>query len=141
MNGRGLLIFFAGLLFGVGLAVSGMTDPARVVGFLDVTGNWDSSLIAVMGGAVGTLSLSLLAWRKWKGSEGWFGATLPARDDDPIDRRLVAGAAIFGAGWGLSGFCPGPGIAGLAALRVDAAILVGAMAVGMLLARVLARAD
>ena len=141
MNARNLLLFAAGLLFGVGLAISGMTDPQRVVGFLDIAGNWDYSLAFVMGGAVTTLGLSLIAWRKFVGDTGWFGTRLPARDPDPIDRRLVFGAAIFGAGWGLGGFCPGPAIANLAALRLDALLFVAAMAVGMILARVVARAD
>jgi uncharacterized protein len=141
MNPRGLLIFFAGLLFGGGLAVSGMTDPARIIGFLDVTGKWDPSLLGVMGGAVGTLGLSLLAYRKWVGPQGWFGTTLPAQNKDPVDRRLVIGSAIFGVGWGLGGFCPGPGIANLAALRLDAVVFVVAMAVGVVLARVLAKVD
>ncbi|MBC7365227.1 MAG: YeeE/YedE family protein [Undibacterium sp.] len=141
MRTRNLVLFAAGILFGLGLAVSGMTDPARVTGFLDVTGNWDSSLIFVMGGAVATLGLGLLAWRKWVGAAGWFGTKLPPRDTDPVDRRLVPGAAIFGVGWGLGGFCPGPAIANLAALRLDALWFVAAMAVGMLLARVLVRAD
>ncbi len=142
MNARRfLLLFVAGVLFGVGLAVSGMTDPTRVVGFLDVAGDWDYSLMFVMGGAVTTLALSLLAWRKWVGAKGWFGVTLPPRCNDPVDRRLIGGAAIFGIGWGLGGFCPGPAIANLTTLRLDVLIFVSAMAVGVVLARVIARVD
>jgi uncharacterized protein len=136
-----VVVLVAGVLFGFGLALSGMTDPARVVGFLDIAGAWDYSLAFVMGGAVGTLGLSLLAWRRWVGNAGWFGTTLPSRDSDRVDRRLIAGAAIFGIGWGLGGFCPGPAIANLAALHVDAAVVVVAMAAGMWLARVTAGAD
>lgn len=141
MNRRNLVIFTAGILFGLGLAVSGMTDPGRVVGFLDVTGAWDPSLVFVMGGAVGTLGLSLLAWRRLVGGKGWFGTTLPRRDTDPIDRRLVIGALLFGVGWGLGGYCPGPGIAGLAGLRLESLVFVPAMAAGMWLARVVGGAD
>lgn len=136
MNTRLLLLFAAGVLFGVGLAVSGMTDPARVIGFLDVAGDWDPALLFVMGGAVTTFGLGLALWRKRTGGRGWFGTTLPARDCDPIDRRLVLGAAIFGVGWGLVGFCPGPALANLGAWRMEALVFVPAMAIGMLLARV-----
>jgi uncharacterized membrane protein YedE/YeeE len=141
MNRRHLVIVFAGFLFGLGLAVSGMADPARVVGFLDVTGAWDPSLVFVMGGAVGTLALGLLAWRRSMGAKGWFGTTLPTCDTNPIDRRLVFGALLFGVGWGLGGYCPGPAIAGLAALRTEALVFVPAMAAGMWLARVVGGAD
>lgn len=141
MNRRSLLIFAAGILFGLGLAVSGMTDPARVIGFLDVTGAWDPSLAFVMGGAVGTLGLGLFAWRKVVGAQGWFGTTLPVRDTEPVDRRLVIGALLFGVGWGLGGYCPGPAIAGLAALRTEALVFVSTMAAGMWLARVVGGAD
>jgi uncharacterized protein len=135
------VVAVAGGLFGAGLAVSGMTDPARVVGFLDVAGAWDHSLAFVMGGAVGTLGLGVLAWRRWVGNAGWFGTTLPPRDTAPVDQRLIAGSALFGIGWGLGGYCPGPAIANLAALRVESLVVVIAMAVGMWLARVLAGAD
>jgi uncharacterized membrane protein YedE/YeeE len=141
MNRRDLVIFAAGVLFGLGLAVSGMTDPARVIGFLDVSGAWDPSLMFVMGGAVGILGLGLLVWRRLGGGKGWFGTTLPVRDNEPVDRRLVIGALIFGMGWGLGGYCPGPGIAGLAALRMESLVFVPAMAAGMWLARVVAGAD
>ena len=141
MNRRNLVLFVSGVLFGVGLAVSGMTDPGRVVGFLDVTGSWDPSLIFVMGGAVATLGLGLLAWRRLAGGSGWFGTTLPARDTAPVDRRLVLGALVFGVGWGLGGYCPGPAIANLSAWRLDALVFVPAMAAGMGLARSLAGAD
>ena len=136
MTKRNLIVFAAGSLFGVGLAVSGMTDPARVIGFLDITGAWDPSLAFVMGGAVTTFGLGLILWRKCTGGRGWFGVALPKRDCTAVDRRLVGGAAIFGVGWGLVGFCPGPAFVNLAALRPEALVFVPAMAVGMLLARV-----
>lgn len=138
---RILACFVAGLLFGLGLAVSGMTDPARVIGFLDVTGNWDPALAFVMGGAVLTFGLGMWLWRRRTAGRGWFGAALPVADRGPVDRRLVLGALIFGTGWGLGGFCPGPALANLAAWRAEALVFVPAMAVGMLLARFGAGAD
>ncbi|HEX2853085.1 MAG TPA: DUF6691 family protein [Opitutaceae bacterium] len=141
MNPRFLLLFAAGAIFGFGLALSGMTDPGRVVGFLDVAGAWDPALLFVMGGAVSTIGLGVVIWRKLRGNAGWFGTKLPAREEDPIDRRLVLGSLVFGIGWGISGFCPGPAIANLASWRTEALIFVPAMAVGMLLARVGFKAD
>ncbi len=141
MNARLLTLLGAGVLFGLGLAVSGMTDPTRVIGFLDVAGNWDPALLFVMGGAVTTFGLGMIVRRKTSGDRGWFGTKLPQRNSDPIDWRLVVGALIFGVGWGIAGFCPGPAIAGLAALRSESLLFVPAMAVGMILARVLAGAD
>lgn len=141
MNWRLLILFAAGALFGFGLALSGMTDPGRVLGFLDVTGAWDSTLVLVMAGAVATFGLGLILWRKWHGATGWFGVKLPSRDTSPIDRCLVLGSLIFGIGWGLSGFCPGPALANLADLRPAALIFVPAMAVGMFLARTLLKVD
>jgi uncharacterized protein len=141
MNRRLLILFGAGALFGFGLALSGMTDPGRVIGFLDVTGAWDPALLFVMAGAITTFGLGLVLWRKRYGAVGWFGVKLPSRDTDPIDRRLVIGSFIFGIGWGLSGFCPGPALANLAGLRPAALVFVPAMAVGMLLARALFKAD
>ena len=124
-------IFVAGGLFGTGLAISGMTDPARVIGFLDVFGKWDPALAFVMAGAVGTYGLGMFALRCLSGG----GGKLPIIKSEPIDRRLVIGAAIFGAGWGLSGFCPGPALANLGALRIEALIFVPMMAIGMVVAQ------
>lgn len=141
MNRRFLILFAAGALFGFGLALSGMTDPARVIGFLDVAGAWDSALVFVMAGAVFTYGLGLFLWRKRRGAAGWFGVKLITRDTDPIDRRLVGGSLIFGIGWGLSGFCPGPALANLAELRVVAIVFVAAMAAGMVFARIVFKTD
>jgi uncharacterized membrane protein YedE/YeeE len=124
-------ILAAGGLFGAGLAISGMTDPARVIGFLDVFGNWDPALAFVMAGAVGTYGVGMFALRRLGGG----GDKLPTTRAEPIDRRLVIGAAIFGVGWGLSGFCPGPALANLGALRVEAFVFVPAMTIGMGLAQ------
>src|SRR5882724_2130333 len=129
--GKLTLFFVAGGLFGMGLAVSGMTDPARVIGFLDVFGAWDPALLFVMAGAVGVYGLGMLILRRVKNRE----LNLPSATSSPIDRRLVIGSGIFGVGWGLGGFCPGPALANLGALRVEALLFVPAMAIGMFLAQ------
>jgi len=113
-----------------------MTDPGRVVGFLDVTGAWDPSLAFVMGGALAVFGVGALAWRKLHGAKGLYGSTVPTRSTEPIDARLIIGALVFGVGWGISGFCPGPAIANLAWARTDALVFVPAMAVGAILARI-----
>src|SRR6476620_9149672 len=129
--GRVFLIFLAGALFGTGLAVSGMTDPGRVIGFLDVFGAWDPALLFVMAGAVGVYGLSMLILRRVQDQN----LKLPSPASSPIDRQLVMGAAIFGVGWGLGGFCPGPALATLGAFRIEALIFVPAVAMGMFLAQ------
>jgi uncharacterized protein len=123
--------FACGLLFAVGLAVGGMTQPSKVVGFLDVTGAWDASLALVMGGALATHALLrpwVLARRRPLFAAGFM---LPTKPD--IDTRLIVGAAIFGVGWGLGGFCPGPALVSLGAGTRAAIIVVPAMLVGMVL--------
>ena len=133
--GKLFLLLMAGALFGSGLAISGMTDPARVIGFLDVFGAWDPALLFVMAGAVGVYGLGMLLLRRIHGLK------LPSAASSPIDRRLVIGAAIFGVGWGLGGFCPGPALANLGALRPEALLFVPAMAIGMFLAQRFLGAD
>lgn len=125
------LPFGYGLLFAVGLAVSGMAQPAKVVGFLDVFGDWDPSLAFVMGGALGVYFLTqrLAAGRAKPLYAARFVLPTPTR----IDGRLIAGAAVFGVGWGLSGFCPGPALTSLGAGARAAVWLVPAMVVGMVL--------
>lgn len=135
-------VLIAGALFGIGLAISGMTDPARVIGFLDVFGKWDPALAFVMAGAVVTYGLGMFAMRKAApDTDALQKERLPTTRSEPIDRRLVIGAAIFGAGWGLSGFCPGPALANLGALRIEALVFVPAMAIGMVLAQQVFGAD
>ena len=126
-----LSAFAAGLAFGIGLIVSGMTDPGKVIGFLDVAGAWDPSLALVMGGAVLVgLFAFMLARRRAKSFLG--GAMhLPQRRD--IDPRLVGGSLAFGIGWGLAGFCPGPALVSFGAGEDKAAVFVAAMLIGMLL--------
>jgi uncharacterized membrane protein YedE/YeeE len=120
----------AGALFGVGLGVAGMTSPAKVQAFLDFFGEWDPSLALVMVGAIAVHALGRLVVRR---SAPLFDTRfhLPTRND--LDRPLVLGAALFGLGWGLGGFCPGPGIVSLASGTLDALVFVGAMAAGMAL--------
>ncbi len=127
----------AGAIFAAGLALGGMTDPRKVQAFLDIggiaAGRWDPSLAFVMGGA---LLVSLFTFARINTREtSWLGASikLPTRGD--IDLRLVGGAALFGIGWGLSGYCPGPALASLLVGGVDIVCFIAAMAVGMLLAR------
>jgi uncharacterized protein len=130
----------AGGVFGAGLAISGMTDPARVIGFLDVFGKWDPALLFVMAGAVAVYGLGMFILRKIQaGKLIAFPAKsvvcnlkLPSSGSSSIDRQLVVGAAIFGVGWGLGGFCPGPALANLGAFRLEALIFVPMMAIGML---------
>ena len=135
--GKLILILMAGGFFGSGLAVSGMTDPARVIGFLDVFGNWDPALLFVMAGAVSVYGFGMLVLR----SLGNRSLNLPSGASSPIDRRLVIGAGIFGLGWGLSGFCPGPSLANLGAFRAAALVFVPCMTIGMLLAQRFLHAD
>ena len=129
--GKLVLCFAAGGLFGMGLAISGMTDPARVIGFLDVTGAWDPALLFVMASAVGVYGIGTLILRRFESRS----LKSPPRASSRIDRQLVIGAAIFGLGWGLGGFCPGPALANLGALRTEVLLFVPAMAIGMFVAQ------
>lgn len=128
-----IFIFLGGLLFGAGLVISGMTDPARVVGFLDLFGKWDPALAFVMGGAVITFAFGLFILRGMGAVKNHF--KLPDLSADAISGRMVFGSAIFGIGWGLAGFCPGPAFANLASLRMEALVFVPVMLIGMVLAQ------
>ena len=122
--------FAAGLVFGIGLILSGMTDPGKVIGFLDLAGAWDPSLGLVMGGAI-LVGLFAFAFAKRRATTLLGGAMhLPKGSD--IDQRLVIGSLLFGAGWGLAGFCPGPALVSLGSGRQEAAVFVVAMLAGML---------
>ncbi|WP_037587068.1 YeeE/YedE family protein [Stenoxybacter acetivorans] len=121
--------FLIGVLFGIGLLVSGMTNPAKVQGFLDIFGNWDSSLMFVLGGAV-LVSTAAFQWAKRRDKpfcEGKFDQ--PAAKT--ITPRLITGSTLFGIGWGLAGICPGPAWVLLGQGRADMVIFVTAMLVGM----------
>ena len=131
------MALMVGLLFGIGLIVSGMTDPAKVIGFLDLAGNWDPSLGFVMGGAilVGVFAFGVARKRK----RSLLGAPMRLPTATVIDRRLVLGSLAFGAGWGLAGYCPGPALASLAAGGDKALLFTLAMLAGMALFEVLDR--
>lgn len=131
---RDMLVPLAsGILFGAGLALGGMTDPARVRGFLDLFDAWDPTLAFVMGGAVLVMALAWMLQRKMLRPFFADGFSLPDRND--LTPRLIGGSALFGIGWGIAGLCPGPGFAALAIEPVSAAIFVIAVLVGMLAVR------
>ena len=122
-------IFLSGLLFGLGLVVSGMVNPAKVVGFLDLSGNWDPSLILVMGGG---LLITVPAFHIiLKNSQPLFEPNFFLPTLDVIDSKLIIGAILFGLGWGIAGFCPGPAMAALVSLNPTVLLFVVAMLVGM----------
>jgi uncharacterized membrane protein YedE/YeeE len=120
-----------GLLFGAGLIVSGMTDPSKVIGFLDLAGRWDPSLAFVMGGAI---LVGLAAFRFAAGRDkSLLGDAMRLPTATRIDRRLVLGGLAFGAGWGLAGYCPGPALASLATGGSKPLIFAAAMIAGMVI--------
>ncbi|MDA3919727.1 MAG: YeeE/YedE family protein [Salinisphaera sp.] len=123
-----LIALAAGLLFGFGLCLSHMADPNKVLAFLDIVGGWDPSLALVMGGALAVFMLAFPLIRRQPGP--WVGATFHIPDRHDIDRRLMIGAALFGLGWGLAGYCPGPAIAALAINPHEAILFVFAVIVG-----------
>ena len=126
----------SGLLFGAGLTISGMTDPERVRGFLDIFGDWDPTLAFVMGGAMIVMAI---AWRIRSGlKEPIFGDKFSLPDRTDLDRKLIVGSALFGIGWGIAGLCPGPAIVSLALSPLQVLPFVIAMMAGMLLQRFLA---
>lgn len=129
--------FFVGLLFGVGLLLSGMTDPGKVLGFLDLAGAWDPSLALVMGGAV-LVGFFAFTFAK-KRTTTFLGGALRLPTASQIDKRLVIGALMFGAGWGLAGFCPGPALVSMASGEGKAAFFVAFMLIGMLVFEVMDR--
>lgn len=133
-----VLAGLAGLIFGAGLLISGMTQPSKVIGFLDVTGNWDPSLMFVMGGGVVIYMIGFRAVRAWR-REPWFDAKfhLPTRRD--LDAPLLLGSAVFGIGWGLGGLCPGPGIVAAASGSITGVAFIVAMLAGMYLQRGVSR--
>jgi uncharacterized protein len=134
---RQLSLFLAGLLFGSGLLVSGMTQPAKVIGFLDFTGNWDPSLLFVMGGALAVYGvLFRFVVRR---PAPIFAPRFEVPTNKAITFRLIAGSAIFGVGWGLIGYCPGPALVGVGARAPSALIAVAGMGIGMLLFALLER--
>lgn len=124
-----LTAFACGLLFGIGLVISGMTDPARIRAFLDVTGDWNPSLALVMIGAIATAAPFVAYARRREGDGGG------GQDVRRIDAQLVIGATIFGIGWGLTGICPGPAFVNLVAAPQPVVLLLVAMGGGLALSR------
>lgn len=128
---RNFLGFASGGLFGLGLMISGMTDPRKVQGWLDIFGEWDPTLAFVLGGAILPM---IVAWRLTEGRRPALGGAFPVPADPVVDRNLVIGSALFGAGWGLVGLCPGPAIASVGYGNWSVWIFVAAMLAGMAVA-------
>ena len=128
---RMLISLLAGALFGAGLHISGMTDTQKVQGFLDFFGAWDPTLVFVMGGTIMPMAV---AWRLTLRRAPLIGGEFPAPADPVLDRSLITGAVLFGAGWGLVGLCPGPAIASLSYGGTGGFVFLGAMIAGMLAA-------
>jgi len=129
--------FLCGVLFAVGLGISGMLQPARVIGFLDFFGAWDPTLLGVMAGAI---PVHFLAWRIARGRRSFCGAEIPARARHELDARLFLGASLFGVGWALAGVCPGPALTNIAggspfALAALASVVAGVAASSLVPAR------
>lgn len=123
--------FISGLVFGLGLILGGMANPLKVKGFLDLAGNWDPSLALVMGGAI---AIGVVAFaRARRRTRSWTGAHIEIPTDRTIDSRLIVGGVLFGTGWGIAGFCPGPALVALGSGMGAAAVFVAAMLVGMVL--------
>ena len=129
--------FLVGLIFGMGLLLSGMTNPSKVIGFLDITGMWDPSLVMVMGGAI-FVGFFVFAFIK-KRTVNFLGGALHLPKSDQIDKPLMIGASLFGLGWGLAGFCPGPAIVSMAQGQDKALIFVLSMLLGMIVFEVFTR--
>ena len=130
-----LSAFLSGLLFALGLGLSGMTDPANVLGFLDIAGDWDYRLAFVMGGAIAVhAALRPLIHKR---ERPLFAAKFPSLSASGVDRKLLVGAGLFGVGWGLGGYCPGPALTSLATGATQLLVFVPAMFAGMYLAQVL----
>ena len=127
---KNVLALISGLVFGFGLILSGMANPAKVIGFLDLAGSWDPSLAFVMGGAIG---IGFFAFKYAETRDTTFlGEELNLPRNNTIDKRLIGGSLVFGAGWGLGGFCPGPGLVSLGMGYSGGIIFALSMVVGML---------
>lgn len=130
--------FLTGLLFGLGLILAGMANPAKVLAFLDLAGDWDPSLALVMAGAVAVAAVGFALARGR--TRPWFGDAMQIPTNRKLDRRLILGSLGFGVGWGLAGFCPGPALVALGTGSVKAVVFVAAMLAGMALFERLERA-
>lgn len=124
-----VIALVSGLVFGLGLILGGMTDPAKVKGFLDLFGAWDPSLALVMGGAI---MVGVVAFARAKRRTlSWTGAHMEIPTSQLIDRRLIVGGLLFGTGWGMGGYCPGPALVSASSGSLAALVFVVAMIVGM----------
>jgi uncharacterized membrane protein YedE/YeeE len=132
-----LIALASGLIFGIGLVISQMTNPAKVQNFLDIAGTWDPSLAFVMGGAIPVAAIGFYLSRQRR--KPVFAEKFNRPAQSGIDLRLIAGAVLFGIGWGLVGFCPGPALAALQSGRHEVFIFAGAMIAGMLVYRIIDR--
>lgn len=129
---RQVWAFIAGSIFGTGLLISGMTDTRKVIGWLDIFGNWDPTLAFVMGGAV---TVMFVAWRiAAHRTQPALGGTFPAAPEPRLGRNLVLGSVLFGMGWGLAGLCPGPAVASITWNGIGGLVFLAAMGLGMLAA-------
>lgn len=126
-----VIALLSGIVFGLGLILSGMANPAKVKNFLDLAGAWDPSLVMVMAGAIAVGLIAFAVARRQ--GRAWVGAPIELPVNRTIDARLIGGGLLFGIGWGIAGFCPGPALVALGRGMPEAAWFVGAMLVGMLL--------
>ncbi|MAM60313.1 DUF6691 family protein [Maritimibacter sp. UBA3975] len=128
-----LLIYISGLLFGLGVSIGGMANPAKVQNFFDVAGAWDPSLILVMGGALAVTAPGY--WLLFQRGKPMFASGFSVPTNRTIDTKLVGGSAVFGIGWGIAGFCPGASIPVLSTLNADVLIFTAALIAGILIAK------
>lgn len=132
---RNVLTFLIGILFGTGISMSGMANPAKVINFFDITGTWDPSLAFVMGGAV---IVAFIGYRfVLRRPSPVFEPSFDIPKNRQIDARLLTGAGVFGVGWGIAGFCPGGALPALGTLNTDVIVFVAALIVGLLVTRIL----
>jgi uncharacterized membrane protein YedE/YeeE len=136
---RVIAALISGLLFGLGLTISGMINPAKVLGFLDAAGDWDPSLSLVMAAAIPIAAIGFAIGRRREAPLCAKEFVLPTKT--AVDARLVAGALTFGVGWGLAGYCPGPALASLAFAGLRSLVFVAAMVVGMAVFRLMSTPD
>ncbi|WP_299079096.1 DUF6691 family protein [uncultured Ruegeria sp.] len=132
---RLIFVFVTGLVFGLGIAISGMMNPAKVLNFFDLAGTWDPSLAFVMGGA---LVVTFVGYRLvWRRDSPLFASLFQIPTSKVVDTKLIGGSALFGIGWGIAGFCPGAAIPAIGTGRWEVLLFLGAVAMGLALARIL----